>query len=587
MKNLKKSLCLLVLFTLTVSCSGGNSSSKKTDANENETSADVTLSSLEISSATLDGLSPEFDSSVTEYEVQQNFLSDNFFSFTATTTDSEASLIVNEELATSGEETSIALDSSDYTASLYVVAPDASASQEYTVNVTRNPLAQTAYVKANNTDVNDTFGQSVAISGDLMVVGAPYEDGLDDGTQDNSGSAYVYTRNDTGSWKFSTKLKASNPDIDDAFGKSVAIDGDTIVVGAYYESGSATTVNGTADNLKAKSGAAYVFERSTSDSWSQTAYLKGSHAATNDLFGEAVAIDNNTIIVGVTMDDTSAINAGGAYVFVRSGNTWQEQAFLQASTGESNDRFGGSVAINQDTIVIGATDESGSAIEVNGFDDNDSVDYYAAGAAYIFERTGTNWEETAYLKSSNTDDQLYFGNAVGVSENTVVVGCRFDNSDTNNINGDQYNQSAPSSGAVYVYVRNGDYWVFDSYLKAPNSDTNDLFGLSVAIDGDHIIVGAPGEASNAQEINGNQNNNASLGFGASYIFRRNSSSDAWEFLSYLKAGNADSLDNFGMSVDIDGDTAIVGAPFEDGSGTKVNPAADNDLTDTGAAYLFQ
>jgi hypothetical protein len=208
-------------------------------------------------------------------------------------------------------------------------------------------------------------------------------------------------------------LKASNTGAEDLLGSSVAISGDTMVVGAPGEDSNATSVNGNQlDNSAGSSGAAYVFVRSDT-TWSQQAYLKASNTGGGDLFGNSVAISGDTIVVGAPREDSnatgvndneadnSALNSGAAYVFVRSGTTWSQHAYLKASNTEAVDSFGGEVAISGDAIVIGAANEDSNATGVNGNQNDNSAPN--AGAAYVFGRSGSTWSQQAYLKASNTE----------------------------------------------------------------------------------------------------------------------------------------------------------------------------------------
>ncbi|MEL6271560.1 MAG: dockerin type I domain-containing protein, partial [Chloroflexota bacterium] len=192
-------------------------------------------------------------------------------------------------------------------------------------------------------------------------------------------------------WSQQAYLKADNAGVSDFFGYSVAVDGDTVVVGAILEDGSATTVNGADDNLANGAGAAYVFTRSGT-TWSQQAYLKASNTGVSDYFGYSVAADGDTVVVGAVIEDGSATtvngpdddlagNAGAAYVFTRVGSTWSQQAYLKAENAGASDQFGWSVAVDGDTVVVGAIGEDGSATTVNGANDNAAG---FAGAAYVF-----------------------------------------------------------------------------------------------------------------------------------------------------------------------------------------------------------
>jgi hypothetical protein len=323
-------------------------------------------------------------------------------------------------------------------------------------------------------------------------------------------------------------LKAANTETGDQFGFSVAISGDTLVVGANTEDSSATGVNGDqANNSVTSAGAAYVFVRNGSE-WSQQAYLKASNTESGDQFGTAVAISGDTIVVGAifeassatgvngNQDDNSTFFAGAAYVFVRNGSEWSQQAYLKASNTESGDQFGDTVAISGDTIVVGAVFEDSNATGVNGNHDDNSAS--ASGAAYVFARSGTTWSQQAYLKASNTGVGDFFGDTAAISGDTIVVGALGESSDGTGVNGIQFNNSLNFSGAAYVFVRNGSEWSQQAYLKASNTDAEDRFGSAVAISGDTIVVGATGEASSATGVNGNQADNSAAQSGAAYVF---------------------------------------------------------------------
>ncbi|MCB9081847.1 MAG: FG-GAP repeat protein, partial [Lewinellaceae bacterium] len=405
-------------------------------------------------------------------------------------------------------------------------------------------------------------------------------------------------------------LKASNTGAGDSFGWSVAISGETIVVGAYLEESNATGVNGDESNNDAgNSGAAYVFVRSGTV-WSQQAYLKASNTGANDQFGRSVAISGETLVVGAISEDSNAtgvngdataqanndaVNSGAAYVFVRSGVTWSQQAYLKASNTGANDEFGISVAISGETIVVGANGEDSNATGVNGdATAQANNDAGGSGAAYVFVRSGGTWSQQAYLKASNTGANDEFGISVAISGETIVVGANGEDSNATGVNGDataQANNDAGGSGAAYVFVRSGVTWSQQAYLKASNTGANDEFGISVAISGATLVVGAISEDSNATGVNGDataQANNDAGGSGAAYVFVR--SGVTWSQQAYLKASNTGANDQFGISVAISGETIVVGANLEDSNATGVNgdatAQANNDAGGSGAAYVF-
>jgi 3-methyladenine DNA glycosylase Mpg len=455
------------------------------------------------------------------------------------------------------------------------------------------PIVPDAYLKASNTDPDDNSGFSAAISGDTLVVGAPGEDSIAigvNGDQSNnaggSGAAYVFIR-DGNHWVQQAYLKPSRirPGFGAFFGDSVAIDGDTIIVGASDDFGT---------------GTAYVFVRSGTN-WQQQAALKASNPAP-DQFGAAVAIYGDTIVVGAPEESSNAtgvngnqnndlaFNSGAAYVFVRNGTNWTQQAYLKASNTGASDFFGASVSVSGETIVIGAFAEDSNAAGVNGNQSNNSALF--AGAAYVFVRSGTNWSQQAYLKASNPGAEDRFGCAVSVSGDTIVVGAQLEGSNAVGVNGDQSNNSAPNSGAAYVFVRGGTTWTQQAYLKASNTQggaglfNGDRFGWSAAIAQDTIVIGAWNEDSNATGVDGVQSNNSATNSGAAYVFTRTGTN--WSQRAYLKASNTGVEDLFGSSVALSDHTIVVGAFQEDSSATGVNgDQTNNNAMFAGAAYTYE
>jgi len=399
----------------------------------------------------------------------------------------------------------------------------------YVFNRSDSIWSQQAYLKAPNAENNDDFGSAVAISGDTIVVGAQLESSnqttITSGASDNNsppggyGAAYVFIRNGS-DWSSQAYLKAPNAEAGDKFGNVVAISGDTIVVGAQFESSNETTItNGSgaaSDNLATESGAVYVFVRSGT-TWSQQAYLKAPNAEASDRFGSTVAISGDTIVVGaadednaettitngsgVGVDSVAAAEAGAVYVFVRSGTTWSQQAYLKAPNAEAGDKFGSAIAISGDTIAVGAPEESSAqaTITTGASSDNSATE---SGAVYVFVRSGTTWNHQAYIKPSNINAGDQFGSALSISDDTIVVGTPLEASNqvsiTNGSNASSDN-SATAAGAAYVFVRNETTWTQRAYLKAPNADAMDYYGFC-AISGNTIAVGAVFESSNQTTI---------------------------------------------------------------------------------------
>ncbi len=393
---------------------------------------------------------------------------------------------------------------------------------------------QQAYLKAASPTANDFFGGSVSIFFDTLVVGASGEDssatGVNGNETDNaafdSGAAYVFVRN-FGVWSQQAYLKASNTDGGDMFGGSVSYFNETVVIGASQEASNSTGVNGgQSNNTFTESGAVYVFVRNGS-SWSQQAYLKASNTNAFDLFGRSVSYSNETLVVGASREDSNATgvngnqnsnllsDSGAAYVFVRNGTIWSQQAYIKASNTGFGDAFGSDVAILNDTLVVTAASEDSNAIGVNGNQSNNLAE--GSGAVYVFVRNGTTWSQQAYLKASNTDSGDGFGGSLSIYFDTLLVGAPREDSNTIGVNGNQSNNSAASSGAAYLFVRNGTTWSQQAYLKASNTDAGDGFGQSVTLSERRLMVGAPGEASNASGVNGNQGDNSTSFAGAVYV----------------------------------------------------------------------
>jgi hypothetical protein len=218
-------------------------------------------------------------------------------------------------------------------------------------------------------------------------------------------------------------------------------------------------------------------------------------------------------------------------VFVRNGTTWTQQAYIKASNAESSDSFGGNnlfgfgfrssaIALSGDTLVVGAPGEASASTGING----NQFDNFAmgSGAAYVFVRSGSTWTQEAYVKASNTGDMDRFGSVVAIHGNTLAIGAPNENSSATGINGNQFDNMAMGSGAVYAFTRSGTTWMQAAYVKASNNGpfaSSDFFGRGVALDADTLAVGAPNEASNATGINGNQSNNSFISAGAVYVIR--------------------------------------------------------------------
>lgn len=401
-------------------------------------------------------------------------------------------------------------------------------------------------------------------------------------------------------------IKASNAEAADYFGWSVSFsaDGTRLAVGARYEASTATGVNGDqADNGAVESGAVYVFLR-TGGVWAQEAYIKASNSGASDWFGEAVSLsaDGTRLAVSAPQENSSATGvngteadeglpaSGAAYVFSRSGTAWTQEAYIKPSNTGLFDRFGLALSLSADgtRLAVGAPWEASSAVGINGNQADNSAEY--SGATYVFARSGTTWAQEAYLKASNTDGLDQFGYAMSMSadETRLVVGAPWEGSAATGINGDQADDTAPKSGALYVFSRTGATWTQDAYIKASNAETFDQLGWSVSLSADGTLVasGAINESSSATGVDGDQADNSGGLSGAVYLFSRLGST--WAQDAYIKASNTEGADYFGhaLSLSADGTHLAVGAPFEDSRASGLDGSQTDNGSDSGAVYLF-
>jgi hypothetical protein len=356
----------------------------------------------------------------------------------------------------------------------------------------------------------DSFGFSVAIGGETVVVGAPIDDINGNAYR---GSAYVFTRNGT-TWGQQAKLTAADGLAEDLFGYSTDISGDTIVIAAPYDDVGPHT----------DQGSAYVFVR-TGTVWTQQTKLVSIDGGTNDYFAISVAISGETIVAGAHFNDVG-VNAdqGAAYVFVRTGTTWAQQAKLIASDGALGDELGSSVSISGASIVASATtDKIGGNV--------------SQGSAYVFSRVGTTWVQESKLTASDGSAADFFGWAVSITDQTVVVSANFDDVSGN-----------IEQGSAYVFSAcNGPrFWTQQSMLTAGDGEPQDEFGNSVSVSGDTVVIGV-----HQDDIGGADNQ------GSAYVFIR--SGTGWTQQAKLVALDGEPGSFFGSSVSIRADTVVVGA----------------------------
>lgn len=376
---------------------------------------------------------------------------------------------------------------------------------------------------------NEYFGSAVALSGNTAVIGAPQDA--------PRGSAYVFTRSGT-TWLFAAKL--TTPD-SGSFGYSVAIFGDTILIGAR--------------STNSSQGSAYIFTKPAAGWVTTSAYtakLTASDGLAGDYFGASVDISNDTVLIGAYGDDNGANDGqGSAYVFIKPAGGWKTTstytAKLTASDGADDDDFGYSVAIFEDAILIGAP-----------YDDNAA--YWDQGSAYIFEKPIGGWNTTsAHTAKIITDagTNNYFGNSVDISGDTILIGSRGHTIGSHSL-----------QGAAYIFTKPGGGWAAIStytkkLLREENTDVG-AFGASVALSENTAIIGCPYcYFSNTD--------------GATFIYTK--SPQGWAYSSasptILTPSDGTIVDYYGSSVALSGDTALIGA------------MAHPNYTNQGAAYFYQ
>jgi len=418
----------------------------------------------------------------------------------------------------------------------------------------------------------------------------------------------------SGSLRQVAYLKASNPVEDAHFGcggtltghagnaSAISADGSTLAIGAPHENSGARGINGDQnDHSVYSAGAVYVFTRK-GNAMAQQAYLKAASPGETANFGSSVALsrDGNTLAVAAyyessaakgingNQDDRSIPEAGAVYIFVRSGTSWSQQAYIKASnTGNAavgdayaeGDQFGYSIALSADgnTLAVGAIGEDSNATGINGNQEDNSANQ--AGAAYVFTRTGASWSQQAYIKSTMTRANVLFGYSIGISGDggTLAVG--------------EYDADR-GKGALYVLTRTGSTWSHQARIQAENGEVQDSLGYSLALseDGNTLASGAADEDCLKPGINpagceNDQETNTSAG--AAYVFVRTGTT--WTQQVFLKASNPGKEDWFGVRIAIsgDGNTVAVGAQNEDSAATGVNGKQDDDSApEAGAVYLF-
>ena len=375
-------------------------------------------------------------------------------------------------------------------------------------------------VFANDGVEEDYLGNMVALDGDTLAVGASF---ADVGTKASQGAVYVFTRNGA-SWTFQQKLTANDGVAGNYFGQALALSGNTLAVGAHYNS---------SGNFTAM-GAVYVFTR-TGTVWTQQPKIIPNGGTAFNFFGYAVALSGDTLAVGAVGANAEK---GAVYIYTRTAGGWTPQPPLSANDGAPGDHFGNAVALDGDTLAVGASSDSTGTVAGHG-------------AAYVFTRSGTVWTQAPKITGPDGETQDYFGHAVALHGDTLAVSAVRDNVGMN-----------PDQGSIYVFGRVGTSWSFRQQLTAHDGVAQQSFGSGLALSGDTLVVGAE------RDVIGTKSNQ-----GSAYVFTR---FGGWAFQQKLTASDGTGDDYFGSAVALNGASIAVGATG-DNIGTTV---------DQGSAYVF-
>ena len=430
----------------------------------------------------------------------------------------------------------------------------------YELIVTRTGV-QEAYLKAEAAEGSAEFGMSVSVWGDTVVVGSIYEDGsrenpLDKSTS-NSGGAYVFVRDAGGNWSQQAHLKGNPTRAGDYFGFQTAIHEDTLAVSAP---GGTLLLSSTPH-----AGSVHIFKR-VAGQWSFVQRLSPG-TEQGDLFGQTVALDGDKLVVGAPTDSTTQNFSGRIYVYPREGDGFGEPTSFKAREPSESGLFGVALAVEGDTMVVGApqfnyvrswigagrafvfqrvnsqwteaqeleapasledgatfgwrVDIAGNTVAVGAPRARGADEGQGPGEAFIYERAAPSgtWALTQSLRAVVPRASDWFGWSVQLTESLLLVSVLGDASSSRGLMGDPNLDDAPNSGALYMYGRNKDQWVMSGLIKSTNSETQDSFGWGIALHGDTIVSSAPGEASDATGVQGDQASNALPSAGAAYIFR--------------------------------------------------------------------
>lgn len=369
----------------------------------------------------------------------------------------------------------------------------------------------------------DYFGYSVAVDKNTVLVGA---NRADHGETPDAGAGYVYELGADG-WQLQAKLIAQNPSALDTLGGNVALNNNTAVLGAI----------GRSDNGE-KSGAVMVFERN--HSWQQKHLIMPSDGKAGDAFGQSIALTENVLVIGAPHSDTPDKDSGSVYVYTRKGERWIFETKLTAHDGATGDLFGISVAIDKNTILVGA-------------DLNDEK-AENAGAVYVFSNDGEQWQQQAKLTASDAGNTDIFGVRVAISENTALISARRDDDDKLGVD----------AGSAYIFERTGQQWRQKTKLLAPDGKADDRFARGVALEENTAIISAMHHDAAGKDA------------GAVYVY--NLRNGKWSLSSKILADDSKVGDRLGWNVALSPDHIVMASPHSDNNGIESGAVYIKSLT---------
>lgn len=509
--------------------------------------------------------------------------------------------------------------------------------KSFTVAVTG--WEQEAYIKAGNSHKDASFGESVSLGDNLLAVSANFDNSNSssiitsdripeqDLTLDKSGAVFLYRRKGS-YWVQDAFIKAGNASANGQFGTSVSVSGNLLAVGASRDKSSSavitTGLNLPSDSGALGSGSVHVFRWSTTgEGWLREAYIKASNAGAEDEFGSKVSLSGEYLAVSAPLEDSSQTtitngtgaasadnnreSSGAVYVYKRSGTedspSWAQNAYIKAPNSDVADRFGSSVALHNETLVVGSLNEDANQTTITNTASSDNS-ASESGAVYVFKRSSSGWALEQYIKAPNAQQQHYFGQAVAVNGDRLAVSAPGESSNQQTVTPSPPASSASQkskSGAVYLFKRSGSTWSLEAFIKVPNSAADYQIGNSLALGTTRLVIGAEHEKSQQSTVSNITPSTGMLqipeitspinGVGAAYVYQLNSETSAWAAQAYLKPSNRYFEGFFGRSVSLFNNTVAVGAPGDNSGVKTIITGSPTSLPSTaassGAVYVYK